>query len=272
MSRLSLIAVATVFFVSATANAAGVKLVYEIDKQDLARDSRAVRHAALQIKLRLALDGIKDATVSEPGGNRVTVVLPDDNPKLVARAKRSALRPGRLEFRILADTAVPEHAKVTELAKAQPDEKKNNEVHDADKKLVAKWVTIAPSANPSRPQSLVSRRDKAGDQELLALIDDFNVTDDYVKSAYLAYFDNGWCVQFMLNERGAKRFGDLTAANLPDPNTGVGRVLAIIVDDELITSATIRSRITDRGQITGSFTNSEADGLAGILNRVAMIL
>jgi preprotein translocase subunit SecD len=270
MPRRSLIAVATVFFVSATANAAGVKLVYEIDKQDVASDSRADRHAALLIKDRLALDGIKDATVSESGGNRVTVALPDDNPKLVARAKRAVSRPGRLEFRILADTAVPEHAKVTELAKAQPDDKKNNEVRDTDKKLVAKWVTIAPSANPSRPQSLVSRRDKAGDQELLALIDDFNVTDDYVKSANSAMGDNGPCIQFMLDERGAKRFGDFTAANLPDPNTGVGRVLAIIIDDELFTSATIRSRITDRGQITGNFTEAEADGLAGILNFAAL--
>jgi preprotein translocase subunit SecD len=265
MLRSLLIAATIPFLAVSSAGAAGVKLVYEIDKQDVARDSHMVRRAVLQIKNRLALDGIKDADVSVIGEDRVGVVLSDDDPKLIERVKRSVARPGLLEFRIVADTAVAEHAKAIELAKSQSADGSASEVHDSDKKLVAKWVTIAPSASAQRPKTLVSRRDKEGNNELLVLIDDFNITGDYITTAETTLKNQDQCVVFKFNEKGAKLFGDFTALNLPVAGTSIGRELAIIIDDELFTAAKIMSRITVSGEITGRFTEAEAQGLAGIL-------
>jgi preprotein translocase subunit SecD len=271
MLRSLLIAATIPFLAVSSAGAAGVKLVYEIDKQDVARDPHMARHAMTLINNRLALQGIKDADVNVVGEDRVSVSFPDDNPKLIDRAKRSVSRPGHLEFRIVADTAVPQHAKTIELAKSQRGDKSANEVRDTDKRLAAKWVSIAPSASAPPQKSLVSRHDNEAGDELLVLIDDFNVTGDYVKGALSSFGDDGWCVLFNLNEKGAKLFGDFTAANLPDPAMGTGRELAIIIDDELFTAAKIRSRITDSGQITGKFTEAESLGLAGILNEEAIL-
>ena len=49
-----------------------------------------------------------------------------------------------------------------------------------------------------------------------------------------------------------------------------GRQLAIILDDELISSPVLKSKISDHGQITGNFTAAEAKRLAADLNAGAL--
>lgn len=51
-------------------------------------------------------------------------------------------------------------------------------------------------------------------------------------------------VAFTLNPNGAKKFGEATAKN-------INRMLAIVLDDQVKSAATIRSRISDSGQISG---------------------
>jgi preprotein translocase subunit SecD len=70
-------------------------------------------------------------------------------------------------------------------------------------------------------------------------------------------------VSFSLNQEGARKFGDFTAAN-------VGRQLAIILDSRVFSAPTIESRIAGEGRITGSFTNQEAQDLSLILRSGAL--
>ena len=51
-------------------------------------------------------------------------------------------------------------------------------------------------------------------------------------------------VHFTLKQDAAVRFGSFTEAN-------IGRPMAIILDDRVMSVATIQGRITDSGQITG---------------------
>ena len=70
-------------------------------------------------------------------------------------------------------------------------------------------------------------------------------------------------VSFTFNREGARKFGDITSEN-------IGRLLAVLLDDEIQTVAVIQSRITDEGQISGNFTQQRAADLALVLRSGAL--
>jgi len=73
----------------------------------------------------------------------------------------------------------------------------------------------------------------------------------------------GASVSFTLNRRGASRFARLTGEN-------VGRRLAIVLEDFVESAPVVRSRIFDRGEISGDFTPDEATVLATVLRSGAL--
>ena len=71
-------------------------------------------------------------------------------------------------------------------------------------------------------------------------------------------------VNFKLDNEGARRFGDMTKHN-------VGRALAIVLDDRVVTAPVIRSAIQGgSGEISGSFTSASANDLALLLRAGAL--
>jgi preprotein translocase subunit SecD len=70
-------------------------------------------------------------------------------------------------------------------------------------------------------------------------------------------------VTFFLTAAGAEKFSAATGAN-------VGKFLAIILDKRVQSAPRIHERITDTGQITGSFTPEEANDLALVLRAGAL--
>ena len=68
-------------------------------------------------------------------------------------------------------------------------------------------------------------------------------------------------VDFRFNFTGGALFEKLTQFNLPQNNQY--NHLAIILDDFVQSAPRIQSTISDRGQITGDFTQEEVDDLAG---------
>lgn len=70
-------------------------------------------------------------------------------------------------------------------------------------------------------------------------------------------------VNFMLTRDGAVRFGRVTSQN-------IGKPLAIILDNRVVSAPTIQSQITDSGRITGSFTTQQAADLALVLRSGAL--
>ncbi len=71
------------------------------------------------------------------------------------------------------------------------------------------------------------------------------------------------CVSFTLDPPGGDLFGQLTGAN-------VGRQLAIVLDGEMMSHATIQSRIGQRGQISGNFTRDDVADLVRVLDAGAL--
>ena len=66
------------------------------------------------------------------------------------------------------------------------------------------------------------------------------------------------CVSFTMNSAGSRKFGTFTGNNTDN-------LLGIVLDHKLLSAATINSRISVSGQITGKFTRAEVDFLVGIL-------
>ncbi len=74
---------------------------------------------------------------------------------------------------------------------------------------------------------------------------------------------NNPAVHFTLSPDGAKRFEQITGAN-------IGKQLAIILDGRLQSAPVIQARISDSGIIQGRFTPEEADDLVVILKAGAL--
>jgi protein-export membrane protein SecD len=73
-----------------------------------------------------------------------------------------------------------------------------------------------------------------------------------------------WVVDFTFNSTGARRFADISRAN-------VGHRFAIVLDDKVISAPVIREAITGgRGQISGHFTARSATDLAVLLRAGAL--
>src|SRR3984885_5208154 len=73
-----------------------------------------------------------------------------------------------------------------------------------------------------------------------------------------------WVVNFTFNSLGARRFGDITRAN-------VNHRFAIVLDGKVISAPVIREPITGgRGQIRGNFTAASANDLSVLLRAGAL--
>jgi SecD/SecF fusion protein len=62
-------------------------------------------------------------------------------------------------------------------------------------------------------------------------------------------------IAFEMDARGAVKLGDMTGEN-------VGRQMAVVLDDRVITAPTLQSRISRNGQITGQFAPSDLEYLS----------
>ncbi len=85
-----------------------------------------------------------------------------------------------------------------------------------------------------------------------------------LKTAYMSQDEFGRpAVGFELKSEAASKFAEFTSKN-------IGRRLAIVLEEKVVSAPVIRSRISDRGQITGNFTPQEVRDLALILRTGAL--
>jgi len=85
------------------------------------------------------------------------------------------------------------------------------------------------------------------------------ITGSQLRNARAGQDENRkWETSFTLSPDGGKRFGAYTGAN-------VGNRLAVVLDDQIISVATIQSRIEDSGRITNLGSDQEASNLAQFL-------
>jgi preprotein translocase subunit SecD len=212
-------------------------------KPNIANDRRreAVAQAIQTIDRRVNELGVSEPVVAPYGneGNQIVVQLPGVSD--IPRAKEMIGKTAVLELKLVQQGPAPDQATLlAATGGALP----------PDMEIVPGLSASAPG-QPGVPQFYLVRRLAA-------------VTGNDLRTARATVDSfNQPAVSFTLNSDAARRFGDITGSNL-------GRQLAIILDSRVESAPTIEGRITNEGQITGTFTQQEVADLAMVLRSGAL--
>ncbi|HSC29504.1 MAG TPA: protein translocase subunit SecD [Vicinamibacterales bacterium] len=210
-------------------------------KGNIERDLRdqAMEQALDTIERRVNELGVSEPNIALHGsGDQLLVQLPGVTD--VARAKEIIRSTAMLELKIVEAGPSGSREALLEPYKGQP---------PADMEVVT--GAADPSSGAAGTMYFLVRRVAA-------------VTGRDLRGATPTLDENNRpAVRFMLNPEGARKFGNVTGAN-------IGRALAIILDGRVQSYPTIQGRITDEGRITGSFTRDEVSDLALILRSGAL--
>jgi preprotein translocase subunit SecD len=179
--------------------------------------------------------GVADAVVTEYGmaGDQVLVQLPGVND--IAEAKRMIISVAQLSLQFVEDSAP-----TREMLR----QRHEGSLPPALQVLDGQGTSSETVSYLLRPERVVTGRD--------------------LKTARAGVGERGEPnVQFTLSAPAAARFGEETGRN-------VGRRLAIVLDDRVISAPVIEQRVGAEGQIRGRFTAAEADELAKVLRAGAL--
>ena len=177
--------------------------------------------------------GVAEPVIRPVGANRIEVQLaglnPKDNPELLA----NTTKPAQLAFRLVQEGTGP----MTE-----------------------------PPANVSPGYQVLSldedSRANGQSYTVYYLVKQIpEMSGSTVKSAQASVDPYGsYMVHLNFNSEGAKKFGEVTTAN-------VGRLLGVVLDGKLYSAPRLNEPITGgSAQITGKFSAREAEQLANVLN------
>jgi preprotein translocase subunit SecD len=202
--------------------------------KDLARDT--VEQAKEAVDRRVNALGVAEPVIVVEGEDRINIQLPGvDDP---ARVKDIIKTTAQLQFRMVENNGgtAPTAEALYQMLPVTMREQVDILPGDAEDDLGRKTGTMFYAVNKNVP---VSGRD--------------------LKNARVQKGRVGEpVIGFALTPEGAPKFGQLTAAN-------VGRQLAIVLDNKVVSAPRINDRIDSEGTIEGSFTQQQAADLALIL-------
>ena len=192
-----------------------------------ARAQAAVQQSIEIVRRRIDETGVVDPEITQQGGNRIVVQLPGvSDPD---RIKQLLGQTAHMTFQLVDETAPP-------AAGGPPP-------------IGDEYLPMQD--NPAQKLAIRRRVD----------VDGGDLTD---ARAGTNQQTGEWVVNFAFNSVGARRFADVTRAN-------VNHRFAIVLDGKIISAPVIREPITGgRGEISGNFTASSATDLAVLLRAGAL--
>lgn len=203
--------------------------------------SETVQQTVQTLRNRIDALGVTEPVIQErsQGSYEVLVQLPGlDDPEKVDRVIG---QPAILELKIVKDGPYPtrEAALTAKGGNVPPD---------------LELLKSVERASPGQPSN----------EEWYYVDRVASITGRDLKSAHPQLDENGRpAVGFNLNNAGAAKFSQVTQQN-------IGKQLAIVLDHKIQSAPVIQSQISDSGQITGSFTQSQAEELALVLRSGAL--
>lgn len=262
----------------------GTNLVYQVVETDEKKiTSEVMDQMVAAVKRRIDPSGTQEITVRKVGTERIEVIIPRADPEVVAEKKRLMTRLGSLEFAILANTN--RHQELIDKARGIERDYRVEKIINGEKTSVlrAGWRDVALDAE-GKPKEIgfngnVQFRPHPTNKDLMQYLVVFGDPSErmlgkYLKRASPGTDSNGRpSVNFQWNTRGATLFARLTGDYLPPSGeSGFHHRLAILLDGQIHSAPQIITQISDRGDITGSFTKEEVDELVSVLNAGALAL
>jgi preprotein translocase subunit SecD len=191
------------------------------------RASGAVEQSIEIIRRRIDETGVVDPQITRQGESRIVVQLPGvGDPD---RIKQLIGKTAHMTFRLVDETANPNGGGV-----------------------------------PPPGDDFLVQQDRPGEKIAVRKRIDVDGADLTDARAGTSPETGDWVVNFTFNSVGARRFADISRAN-------VNHRFAIVLDDKVISAPVIREAITGgRGQISGSFSPDSANDLAVLLRAGAL--
>jgi preprotein translocase subunit SecD len=199
------------------------------------RRTEAVTQAIQTIERRINELGVSEPTVAPYGSSEDQILVQLPGLSDITRAKNIIGQTALLEWSLVEAGPVPDRASLlTGFGGQVPEE-----------------MEVLGGASPTGPAFYMVRRVPVVTGRDLrnarATLDEYNMP----------------AVSFSLNSEGAVKFGRATTEN-------VGRYLAIVLDNQVMSAPRIEGPIEREGRITGSFTQQEANDLALVLRSGAL--
>lgn len=197
---------------------------------------RTVRETIKTLERRINQLGVAEPIIAAHGsrGDQILVQLPGVTD--IEAAKAVIKRVAQLHLKLVEDSAPTQEVLLQAHGGKIPD---NLQVFQGQ------------GDEPGKPVFYLVRRESV-------------ITGRDLKSARVGLDnENQPDIEFTLNHTGAEKFKRATGAN-------IGKRLAIILDDVVESAPTIQGQISDSGQITGRFTEAEADEIAKVLRAGAL--
>ena len=194
-----------------------------------------VDQAIEAIRKRVDQFGVSEPIITPQGTDRILVQIPGLDAAKIQEARTQLQRVAKLEFRLVfRDNGDRLHA---------IDEGK--EVIPPDYRIETYTMRGEEGEKPREERLLVKKKADLG--------------GDRVRESHAYYGNEGWTVQLKFDGEGAKKFGEITAANK-------GYRFAIVLDGVIQSAPVIRDAIYGGDAIiTGKFDETEARGLASVL-------
>jgi preprotein translocase subunit SecD len=218
----------------ATTSTNPAKITFKLNTRtaDIFR-KEATQQAKNIIEQRINNFGVAEPTVQEYGNEKnhqILVQMPGvDNPD---RVKELIKGQSRLDIRAVVPTT--SKFDTEEQAKASPELNQDREVlpyreRRADGTAEAGYYIVdrSPVVNGSEVREARGQQNQGG---------------------------GGYSVNFSLKPTGAEKFGTWTENN-------IGKYLAVVLNNEIKSVAVVKGKISDSGQIEGSFTREQAEDL-----------
>jgi SecD/SecF fusion protein len=200
--------------------------------------SGALSQAVDVLRKRVDALGVAEPIIQPEGENHILVQLPGLAESVKDEARANLQKSAYLEFRIVNDDS---------------EEILQNHQPVPPGYEVLQMLQVEPGQAPEH----VIVKKKAED----------GLSGDFIKSARVIAGAMGEPqIDFILTDDGATRFAHVTTEYGPDPQTGRKHRMAIVLDGELYSAPQINEPIVNgECQITGHFTDEQAQGLASVL-------
>jgi len=240
----------------------GAELLYKVDWSNIPPSERQqhITDTVEVLRMRLDPQGIREMLIENAGTDRIRIQIPELDRKAIENDKQLIESAGTLEFKIiLTDTGTddPANEQSARLIRRARREGKAPARH----KIYFRPLpgTLSAEELEAKQKEIIQEGVYGTDWVLVKSADPYKVTGRHLGRVYPTTDERGLpAVGFTVRREARDLFGRFTGDN-------VGKSLATILDGHLRSTAVIKSRITDHGQITGRFTMDEVKNYIRIL-------
>lgn len=220
------------------------------------------------LKKRLDGFGLREMTIQKQGRTGIVIQVPGVNKTELAQIESVVGRSGKLSFKIVPNSAdVNASERSTQIKRILRLKDEGRYREDSDKYDIALNESLFTDDKGELRDPKITGIDDvplAQREQYYVLLKNPGVSGDYLADAYRTQGDSGApAIGFTWGSFGGKKFYKMTSENIQ-------QLMAVTLDGKIKQQATIQSAISNRGIITGKFSEKEIREVVVVLKGGAL--